>query len=332
MKKKALVTGITGQDGSYLAELLNEKGYEVYGLARRTSVDNRIRIESKVHFIEGDLADEHSVFSAIKQVKPDEVYNLGAMSNVGSSFKVPIETTKVTGLGALYVLESLRQIKPKAKFYQASTSELFGNSKLSKQNENTPFQPCSPYAVAKLFAHWTTINYREAFGMFACCGILFNHESPRRGLDFVTRKITNGFYKIAIGELDYIELGNLNSRRDWGHARDYVRGMWLMLQQDKPEEFVLATGETHTIKEFAERAGKYFGFNLIWKGKGLKEKGIDKNTGKVLIKVNKDFYRPTDVHSLCGDFSKAEKKLKWKKEFSFDDLIFDMCENELSLA
>lgn len=333
--KHALITGITGQDGSYLAELLLSKNYEVYGLIRRKSkVDygNCEHIKDKIHWLYGDVTDLISTQNAITESKPDEVYNLAAQSFVKESWNTPTTTSTINALGCGNVLEAIRLLKPDAKFYQASTSEMFGKVQAIPQNENTPFYPRSPYGVAKLYAHWLTINYRESYGLFACSGILFNHESERRGKEFVTRKITDGIAKIKKGLLDHIELGNLNSKRDWGHAKDYVKAMWLMLQQDKPDDFVISTGTTRTIKEFVEKAFSYAGYNIVWQGEGVNEIGIDANTNKVLVKVNPEFFRPAEVDLLVGDPSNSETKLNWKREISFNELVKRMVENDLKLV
>ena len=333
--KHALITGITGQDGSYLAELLLEKNYEVYGLIRRKSkVDygNCEHIKDKIHWLYGDVTDLISIQNAIAESKPDEVYNLAAQSFVKESWNTPTTTSTINALGCGNVLEAIRLLKPDAKFYQASTSEMFGKVQAIPQNENTPFYPRSPYGVAKLYAHWLTINYRESYGIFACSGVLFNHESERRGKEFVTRKITDGIAKIKKGLLSHIELGNLNAKRDWGHAKDYVKAMWLMLQQDKPDDFVIATGKTRTIKEFVEAAFGYAGYNIIWQGEGVNEVGLDANTNKVLVKVNPEFFRPAEVELLVGDPTKAETKLNWQREISFSELVKRMVENDLKLV
>lgn len=333
--KHALITGITGQDGSYLAELLLSKNYEVYGLIRRKSkVDygNCEHIKDKIHWLYGDVTDLISIQNAITESKPDEVYNLAAQSFVKESWNTPTTTSTINALGCGNVLEAIRLLKPDAKFYQASTSEMFGKVQAIPQNENTPFYPRSPYGVAKLYAHWLTINYRESYGLFACSGILFNHESERRGKEFVTRKITDGIAKIKKGLLDHIELGNLNSKRDWGHAKDYVKAMWLMLQQDKPDDFVISTGTTRTIKEFVEKAFSYAGYNIVWQGEGVNEVGLDANTNKVLVKVNPEFFRPAEVDLLVGDPTKAETKLNWQREISFNELVKRMVENDLKLV
>ncbi|MFN7251062.1 MAG: GDP-mannose 4,6-dehydratase [Anaerobacillus sp.] len=329
--KKAIITGITGQDGSYLAELLLEKGYEVHGIIRRSSSFNTERID---HLLEnqaeeqqrlflhyGDLSDSSSLNKLLNTIKPDEFYNLGAQSHVKTSFDIPEFTSDVNGLGTLRILESIKEVHPTTKFYQASSSELYGMVREIPQNENTPFYPRSPYAAAKLYAYWITVNYREAYGLFACNGILFNHESPRRGKTFVTRKITTGIANILKGKQEKLVLGNLNAKRDWGFAGDYVEAMWLMLQQEVPEDYVIATGETHTVREFCELAFKHVGITLAWTGKGLAEKGIDKDTGKELVAISSKYFRPSEVDLLLGDATKAITKLGWVQKVSFEQLV-----------
>lgn len=330
--KKALITGITGQDGSYLTELLLSKGYEVHGMIRRSSTFNTKRID---HLFEdsqignitlflhhGDLTDSSNINRMIEKIKPDEIYNLGAQSHVQVSFEVPEYTAETDAIGTLRILDAIKESGLKCKYYQASTSELFGGLPDSApQNEKTPFYPRSPYAAAKLYAYWVTVNYREAYNMFACNGILFNHESPRRGETFVTRKITRAVASIMKGTQDKVSLGNLDAKRDWGFAGDYVEGMWMMLQNDKPEDFVLATGETHTVREFAELSFKEVGIELQWIGKGVDEKGIDKRTGKILVDVNPRYFRPTEVDLLLGDPTKAKKELNWRPKTSFRELV-----------
>jgi GDPmannose 4,6-dehydratase len=334
--KKALITGITGQDGSYLAEFLLDKGYEVHGLRRASSVFNTERIE---HLLDGerpnfylhygDLIDSSNLNRLLEEIKPDEIYNLGAQSHVHISFQVPEYTAEIDGLGTLRLLDAIRETGIKPKFYQASTSELFGKVQEIPQTEKTPFYPRSPYGVAKLFSYWTVVNYREAYNVFACNGILFNHESPRRGKIFVTRKITMGLANIVKGKQEKIYLGNLNAKRDWGFAMDYVEAMWLMLQQDTPDDYVIATGETHTIREFCEEAFKIAGYEIIWDGEGLAEKGIDKKTGNVLIEVDPKYFRPAEVDLLIGDSSKARQKLNWQPKVNFKELVKMMVENDL---
>jgi GDPmannose 4,6-dehydratase len=343
MAKVALITGITGQDGSYLTELLISKGYEVHGIKRRTSLFNTQRID---HLFENprignislflhhaDMIDSSSLLRVINEIKPDEIYNLAAQSHVGVSFEEPEYTTNSDATGTLRILEALRILKfPETKFYQASTSELFGLVKESPQTEETPFHPRSPYAVAKLYAYWITVNYREAYGQFASNGILFNHESPRRGETFVTRKITRGLAQLAIGSDQPILLGNLNSMRDWGHARDYVEAMWLMLQHPEPIDLVIASGRQHSVRYFAEIAAIEMGFHIEWRGQGLNEKGIDGNTGKILVAIDSKYFRPAEVQTLLGDSSKAKELLGWVPKTSFGELVKEMCTSDLNLA
>ena len=328
--KVALITGITGQDGSYLAELLLEKGYEVHGIVRRSSLINTHRIDHIYNFITlhyGDLTDSTNLVRVIKQVQPDEIYNLAAQSHVKVSFEMPEYTADVDGVGTLRVLEAVRLlgIEDRVRIYQASTSELYGLVQEIPQKETTPFYPRSPYGVAKLYSYWITKNYRESYGMYACTGILFNHESPRRGETFVTRKITQALSKISCGLQDVLYLGNLNAKRDWGHAKDYVEAMWLMLQQDTPEDYVIATGEQYSVKEFVEKAAPYFGMKIVWMGEGLNEFGYDLNTKKTIIKVDPKYFRPAEVETLLGDATKAKTQLGWEPKISFDQLIEDMC-------
>ena len=333
--KKALITGITGQDGSYLAELLLEKGYEVYGIVRRKSVadyGNSNHLVGKVNFIYADMTDPISLISAMKISQADEVYNLAAQSFVATSWEQPLATANIDAIGVTNMLEAIRTVKPEAKFYQASTSEMFGLVQEVPQKETTPFYPRSPYGVAKLYGHWITKNYRESYGLFACSGILFNHESERRGLEFVTRKITNTAAKISLGLEDHLELGNLSSKRDWGHSKDYVRAMWLMLQHDTPDDYVVATNETRTVREFCHVAFKELGMELEWKGEGVDEIGVDKKTGKTVVKVNPKFFRPAEVDLLIGDPSKAEKTLGWKREIDFAELVKRMVRNDLEIV
>ena len=329
MSKVALITGITGQDGSYLAELLLEKGYEVHGIVRRASLINTHRIDHiynqiKLHY--GDLTDAMSVTNLIKDIEPDEIYNLGAQSHVKVSFEIPEYTAQVDGLGTLRVLEAVRLLgmQMKTRVYQASTSELYGEVQETPQTETTPFYPRSPYGVAKLYGYWIIKNYRESYGIHASSGILFNHESPRRGETFVTRKITRGLSRISVGEQECLYLGNLNAKRDWGHAKDYVEAMWLMLQQDEPDDYVIATGEQYSVKDFVDKAAPFFGFNIEWMGEGDLEFGYDWNTKRKVIAVDKKYFRPAEVESLLGDASKAKQKLGWEPKISFDQLIEDM--------
>ena len=337
--KKALITGITGQDGSYLAELLLEKGYEVHGIIRSSSSFNTGRIDHlykdshvngvKLFLHYGDLTDSSSIARLIEKIKPDEIYNLGAQSHVRVSFDTPEYTGDADGIGTLRILDAIKDAGIKTKFYQASSSELYGKVQEGPQKETTPFYPRSPYAVAKLYAFWITVNYRESYNMFACNGILFNHESPRRGETFVTRKITRGLARIVSGKDDCLYLGNLDARRDWGFAKDYVEGMWRMLQQKKPDDFVLATGEMHSVREFIEECCKILKIDLQWKGKGLKEVGIDKKTKKTIIRIDSRYFRPAEVEQLLGDASKAKKILKWKPKTTFKQLVQIMMEEDL---
>jgi len=330
MSKVALITGITGQDGSYLAELLLEKEYEVHGIVRRASLINTHRIDhiyEQIHLHYGDLTDAMSVTNLIKDVEPDEIYNLGAQSHVKVSFEIPEYTAQVDGLGTLRVLEAVRLLgmEKKTRVYQASTSELYGEVQETPQTETTPFYPRSPYGVAKLYGYWIVKNYRESYGMHCSSGILFNHESPRRGETFVTRKITRGLSRISVGEQDCLYLGNLNAKRDWGHAKDYVEAMWLMLQQDEPDDYVIATGEQYSVRDFVEAAAPLFGFNIEWMGEGLDEIGIDKTTKRTIVAVNEKYFRPAEVESLLGDATKAKEKLGWEPKTSFKQLVEDMC-------
>ena len=333
--KRALITGVNGQDGSYLAELLLEKGYKVYGLMRRkSSVDygNVEHIKDKIEFIYADMADVVSLTNAMRISQADEVYNLAAQSFVGTSWEQPVATAEIDGIGALNMLEAIRMIKPNAKFYQASTSEMYGLVQAIPQNEDTPFYPRSPYGVAKLYGHWITKNYRESYDMYACSGILFNHESERRGKEFVTRKITDAVARIKFGVQEVLELGNLDAKRDWGHAKDYVRAMWLMLQQDEADDYVIATNETRTVREFVERTFMYVGIEIIWEGSEVNEIGKDKATGKTVVKINPDFFRPAEVDIRIGDPVKAETKLGWKREIPFVELVERMIKNDLMLV
>ena len=329
MSKVALITGITGQDGSYLAELLLEKGYEVHGIVRRASLINTDRIDHiykdlRLHY--GDLTDALSIINLIKDIEPDEIYNLGAQSHVKVSFEIPEYTAQVDGLGTLRILEAVRFLgmELKTRIYQASTSELYGLVQATPQTETTPFHPRSPYGVAKLYGYWIVKNYRESYGLHASSGILFNHESPRRGETFVTRKITRGLSRISVGEQRQLYLGNLNAKRDWGHAKDFVEAMWLMLQQDEPDDYVIATGEQYSVKDFVDKAAPFFGFNIEWMGEGELEFGYDWNTKRKVIAVDKKYFRPAEVESLLGDASKAKRKLGWEPKISFDQLIEDM--------
>ena len=327
--KIALITGITGQDGSYLAEFLLEKGYEVHGVVRRASLINTYRIDAffdriKLHY--GDLTDATNIIGVIQKVQPDEIYNLGAQSHVKVSFETPEYTGQVDGLGTLRILEAVRLlgIEKKTRIYQASTSEMFGKVQETPQKETTSFYPRSPYGCAKLYAYWITKNYREAYDMYSCSGILFNHESPRRGETFVTRKITRGLSKISTGLQNELILGNLNAKRVWGHANDFVEAMWLMLQQDKAKDYVIATGEQYSVRDFVDKAAPFFGFDIEWRGESEQEVGYDRNTKKVVIKVSDRYFRPSEVDSLLGDSSKARKELGWKPKITFDQLVEDM--------
>lgn len=335
MKKHALITGITGQDGSYLAELLLEKGYEVYGIMRRKSVadyGNVDHLKDKIHFVYADMTDIVSLVNAMRVSMADEVFNLAAQSFVAASWEQPLATSEIDGIGVANMLEAIRTVKPDCRFYQASTSEMFGLVQEVPQRETTPFYPRSPYGVAKLYGHWITKNYRESYGMFACSGILFNHESERRGKEFVTRKITDAAARIKLGNQDALELGNLSAKRDWGHSKDYVKAMWLMLQQEQPDDYVVATGEARTVREFVDAAFRHLDISLNWEGEGLKETGKDVATGKTLVRVNPKFFRPAEVELLLGDPSKAETKLGWQREISFDQLVERMAKNDYALV
>lgn len=331
MRFVALITGITGQDGSYLAELLLEKGYEVHGIIRRSSSINTDRIDHiypriKLHY--GDLTDSSSLIRLIQEIKPTEIYNLAAQSHVKVSFEIPEYTGQVDALGTLRILEAVRLLgmEKDVRIYQASTSELYGLVQQVPQSETTPFYPRSPYGVAKLYGFWIVKNYREAYNMHCSSGILFNHESPRRGETFVTRKITRGLSRISLGYQKVLELGNLNAKRDWGHAKDFVEAMWLMLQEPEPDDYVIATGEQYSVKQFVETAAPYFGMRIHWEGEGLNEVGIDQ-TGEVRIRVNERYFRPAEVETLLGDSSKARKKLGWRPKYTFEKLVEDMCIN-----
>ncbi|KAG7302284.1 hypothetical protein JYU34_013779 [Plutella xylostella] len=343
-KKTALITGITGQDGSYLAEFLIEKGYEVHGILRRSSSFNTGRIQhlygqpaihtgGRMHLHYGDLTDTTCLISIITKTRPKEIYNLGAQSHVKVSFELSEYTAQVDALGTLRLLEAIRAagLEKETKIYQASTSELYGKVVEVPQTEKTPFYPRSPYACAKLYGYWIVVNYREAYNMFACNGLLFNHESPRRGENFVTRKITRGVAKITLGLMECLELGNLDSKRDWGHARDYVEAMWLMMQQDTPEDFVVATGEAHSVREFVEKSFACVDRQIEWRGSGVDETGHDATTGQLLVKVNPKYFRPTEVDLLLGDATKARERLGWKPKVTFDELVKDMVRADLDL-
>ncbi|MCI9109867.1 MAG: GDP-mannose 4,6-dehydratase [Lachnospiraceae bacterium] len=333
--KNALITGIAGQDGSYLAELLLEKGYNVYGIMRRKAVvdyGNVEHIKDKIHFIYADMTDVVSLINAMKISQADEVYNLAAQSFVATSWEQPLATAQIDALGVTNMLEAIRVVKPSCRFYQASTSEMFGLVQEIPQRETTPFYPRSPYGVAKLYGHWITKNYRESYGLYACSGILFNHESERRGKEFVTRKITDAVVRIKLGVQDYMELGNMDSKRDWGHSKDYVYAMWLMLQQNEADDYVIATNETRTVREFVEAAFSKVNITVEWTGIGVDEVGKDKETGKVIVKINKNFFRPAEVDILLGNPEKAEKTLGWKRDISFDELVERMVKNDMELV
>ena len=343
-KKVALITGITGQDGAYLAELLLSKGYIVHGLKRRSSLFNTDRIDHLyqdphvdnrnfvLHY--GDLTDSTSLIRIIQSVQPDEIYNLAAQSHVAVSFESPEYTANADAIGTLRILEAIRilGLEKKSRFYQASTSELFGDVQEIPQKETTPFYPRSPYAVSKLYAYWITVNYREAYGIYACNGILFNHESPVRGETFVTRKITRALARIKLGLQEKVFLGNMNAKRDWGHAKDYVEMQWLMLQQDEPEDFAIATGKQFSVREFVEIAAAHVDMDIEWQGEGLDEKGIDRNTGKVIVEVDPRYFRPTEVETLLGDASKAREKLGWTPKITFEEMVQEMMQTDLELA
>ncbi len=336
--KRALITGITGQDGSYLVEFLLEKGYEVHGIIRRSSSFNTGRIEqiyqdphergARLFLHYGDLTDDSNLSRILEKVRPDEIYNLGAQSHVKVSFEIPIYTANADGLGTLRLLDAIKDDRLNIKLYQAGSSEMFGKVLETPQKETTPFYPRSPYGCAKVFAHNICVNYREAYNMFICNGILFNHESPRRGETFVTKKITKAFAKMKLGKQDKLHLGNLDAKRDWGYAKDYVEAMWLMLQQEKPDDYVIATGESHSVREFAEEAAKYFDYEIKWQYVGLEEKGIDVKSGKTLIEIDEKYYRPTEVDVLLGDPAKAKEKLNWEPKVKFKELVKLMCEAE----
>ena len=336
MNKKALITGATGQDGSYLIELLLAKGYEIHALVRRASTFNTCRIDHllkdshetdiKLYREYGDLSDSSNLSRLLERINPQEIYNLGAQSHVKISFEIPEFTADVTGIGTLRLLDAIRDTGLKTKFYQASSSEMFGKVQEIPQKETTPFYPRSPYGCAKVYSYWITINYRESYNLFACNGILFNHESPRRGENFVTRKITRGLSRIKLGKEKCLYLGNLDAKRDWGYAKDYVEAMWLMLQQEEPDDYVVATNEIHSVRELTEKAAKILGFDLVWKGKGINEEGIDRLTSRTIIKIDPFFFRPAEVDLLIGDYSKAKRKLGWGPKVKFDELVRIMAE------
>jgi len=331
MKKTALITGVSGQDGAYLSKLLLKKGYRVIGGERRSASGSLWRlkdlnIENDVEITDFELSEFTNIYRTIEKYKPNEIYNLAAQSFVGASFEMPTMTSDITGLGVSRILEAIRQINPDIKFYQASSSEMFGKVSETPQTENTPFYPRSPYGIAKLFGHWMTINYKEAYNIFACSGILFNHESPLRGEQFVTKKITMGLSKIKLGLIEYLELGNLDSKRDWGYAGDYVEAMYLMLQNDKPDNYVISTGETFSVKDFINTSCNELRIDIEWQGLGIDETAIDKKTGKSIIRINPKFYRPTEVDLLLGNSTKAKKMLKWKPKTNFYELVSKMIE------
>jgi GDPmannose 4,6-dehydratase len=343
-RKRALITGITGQDGAYLAELLLEKGYEVHGIKRRSSSFNTDRVDHlyedphatdgrfRLHY--GDLTDATNLIRIVQQVLPDEIYNLGAQSHVAVSFETPEYTANADGVGTLRLLEAVRilGLTSTTRFYQASTSEMFGKVQETPQRETTPFYPRSPYGAAKLYAHWITVNYRESYGMYACNGILFNHESPRRGETFVTRKITRGLARIHVGLQNCLFLGNLDARRDWGHAKDYVLAQWLMLQQEQPCDYVVASGEQHSVREFVELAGAEIGMRIQWSGTDVEERGIDAKTGRTVVRIDPEYFRPAEVQTLLGDPSRAEAELGWRRTVSFAELVHEMAQHDLELA
>jgi GDPmannose 4,6-dehydratase len=332
-RKKALITGITGQDGAYLSRFLLKKGYRVIGAVRRTSDRQLSRlkllgVDQKIDFVPFELTDYSTIMAAIKKIRPDEIYNLAAQSSVAFSFKEPLSTLDVSGSGPVRVLEAIKAIDPKIRFYQASSSEMFGNVSQTPQNEKTPFRPRSPYAVARLTAHWMTINYRETYGLFACSGILYNHESPLRSLDFVSRKITNAAVRIQKGELKELNLGNLDTERDWGYAPEYVEAMWMMLNQSKPDDYVIAAGESHNVREFVEIAFSCVGIKIEWKGWGVQETGRDQSSGRVIVRINPAYFRPIDVSNMRGDASKARRQLGWIPRTGFAELVHIMVDYE----
>ncbi len=333
-KKRALITGISGQDGAYLARFLLEKNYSVVGGERQNASGSLWRlkelgIEKKIKIVPFELLEENNINEVVRMGKFDEIYNLAAQSFVGNSYNTPVFTSNVNALGLSRILEAIRYSSKNTKLYQASTSEMYGNAKSKKQNELTPFQPVSPYAVSKLYGHWMINLYREAYGLFCCSGILFNHESPLRGKEFVTKKIITDLARVKYNSLSHLSLGNIYSKRDWGYAEDYVEAMWLMLQQRKADDFVVSSGKTYTVKDFINRAAKYYGFDLKWQGKGLSEKAIDKKTNKIIIKIDKKYFRPTEVNYLYGDSSKARKILNWSPKTNINELIKKMCDYEL---
>ncbi|MEM8897768.1 MAG: GDP-mannose 4,6-dehydratase [Bacteroidota bacterium] len=335
--KKAFITGITGQDGSFLAELLLEKGYMVHGIIRRASNFNTDRIDhlmghERIKLHHGDLSDSANLNKLLSIIKPDEIYNLGAMSHVAVSFEVPEYTAQVDAVGTLRLLDAMLNHCPEAKFYQASTSELYGKVQEIPQKETTPFYPRSPYGVAKLYGYWIVKNFRESYGLYACNGILFNHESERRGKTFVTRKITTNLAEVSVGLRETLKLGNMDAERDWGYAKEYVEGMWMMLQQEKAEDYVLATGKKYTVRDFVEKAAKHVGYDIVWKGEGVEEKGYDKETGKLVVEVDPKYFRPAEVELLVGDPSKAKAELGWEAKIDLDEMVEIMMKNDLKEA
>ena len=334
-KKKALITGISGQDGAYLSKLLLKKGYDVVGGERQNASGGiwrlkELGIDKKIKIVPFELLEQNNIIDVIRLGKFDEIYNLAAQSFVGNSYSSPIFTSNVNALGVTRILEAIKNFSKKTKLYQASTSEMYGNSSTKRQNENTTFEPISPYAVSKLYSHWMINLYREAYDIFCCSGILFNHESPLRGNEFVTKKIISDLAKVKFNKLSFVRLGNIYAKRDWGYSEDYVEAMWMMLQQKKPEDFVISSGRTHTVKDFINKAANHYGFDLIWVGKGLKEKAIDKKTEKTIVKIDKKYFRPTEVNYLYGDSTKAKKILKWSPKTNIDELIKKMCDFELN--
>jgi GDPmannose 4,6-dehydratase len=335
MTKTAFITGVTGQDGAYLSELLFRKGYRVFGGYRRTSSPNfwrldELGIHKDIELVEVDILDTGNLIRAFDKIKPDEIYNLAAQSFVAVSFEKPVLTGEITAIGVTRVLEAVRIVNPKIKFYQASSSEMFGKVQEIPQKESTPFYPRSPYATAKLYGHWLTINYRESYNIFGCSGILFNHESPLRGIEFVTRKVSDAVARIILGKQDYFEVGNMDAKRDWGFAKEFVEGMWMMLQLPEPDDFVLATNENHSVREFIEHAFQFAGTTIQWKGSGVDETGIDSKTGKTVVKINPKFFRPGEVDQLLGDYTKAKTRLGWEPKVKFKDLVTIMVERDLA--
>lgn len=334
MSKTAFITGITGQDGAYLAELLLKKGYRVFGGYRRTSSPNfwrieELKVQNDIELMEVDILDTGNLIRTFDKIKPEEVYNLAAQSFVAVSFEKPVLTGEITAIGVTRVLEAIRIVNPKIRFYQASSSEMFGLVQEIPQKESTPFYPKSPYATAKLYGHWLTINYRESYNIFGCSGILFNHESPLRGIEFVTRKVSDAIARIQLGKLDCFEIGNMDAKRDWGYAKEFVEGMWMMLQQPKPKDYVLATNENHSVREFIEYAFNYVGITIEWKGAGVNETGIDAKSGKTLVRINPRFFRPGEVDQLLGDYSLAKKELGWEPKVKFKELVEIMVQRDL---